>query len=115
MLVMIQWSGILVIPVGSQEREAERQKSGGGQVFFMRTREDISAKDGRLVLFEYAEEHPLLMSCIGMASRIKNYCKKGANGDPVNCEDFKYGDQTYNSSPYFLGKLKPGQALQVYY
>ena len=96
-----------------QEREGERQKSGGGQVFFMRTREDISAKDGRLVLFEYAEEHPLLMSCIGMASRIKNYSKKGLNGDPVSCDHLKYGDQVYNTSPYFLGKLQPGQVLQV--
>ena len=82
-------------------------------MFFMRTREDISAKDGRLVLFEYAEEHPLLMSCIGMASRIKNYSKKGINGDPVNCDHLKYGDQVYNTSPYFLGKLHPGQVLQV--
>jgi transcription initiation factor TFIID subunit 1 len=81
----------------------------------MRTREDISAKDGRLVLFEYAEEHPLLMSCIGMASRIKNYSKKGANGDPVSCEHLKYGDQVYNTSPYFLGKLHAGQVLQVIY
>ena len=52
-----------------QEREAERQKSGGGQVFYMREREDITGKDGRLVLFEFSEEHPLLMSCTGMASR----------------------------------------------
>ena len=56
--------------VSSQEREAERAKSGGGQVFFMRNKEDISAKDGRLTLFEYTEEHPLLLSCIGMASRL---------------------------------------------
>ena len=79
----------------------------------MRTREDISAKDGRLVLFEYAEEHPLLMSCIGMASRIKNYSKKSLNGDPVSCDHLKYGDQVYNTSPYFLGKLHSGQVLQV--
>ena len=45
-----------------QEREEERQASGGGDVFFMRAPEDLSGKDGDLVLVEFSEEHPLLMN-----------------------------------------------------
>lgn len=43
-------------------REQERMASGGGDVFFMRTPEDLSGKDGELVLIEFCEEHPPLMN-----------------------------------------------------
>lgn len=36
--------------------------SGGGDVFFMRTPEDLSGKDGDLVLVEFIEEHPPLVN-----------------------------------------------------
>ena len=32
--------------------------SGGGEVFFMRSPEDLSATDSHTVLMEYCEEHP---------------------------------------------------------
>ena len=59
-----------------KEREQERVASGGGEMFFMRTPEDLSAMDGEIVLAEYSEEHPPLISQIGMATRIKNYFKR---------------------------------------
>ncbi len=55
----------------------EREAAGGGEIFFMRTPEDVSGRDGELVLFEFSEEHPPLLSLIGMASKVKNYYKVG--------------------------------------
>eukprot|EP00116_Pleurobrachia_bachei_P001038 sb/3461300/ len=45
---------------------------------------------------------------------IKNYSKKNTNGDPASSEGLVYGEQVYSSSIYFLGKLHPGQVLQVF-
>lgn len=61
-----------------QQREAERLASGGGDVFFMRTPEDLSGKDGELILVEFCEEHPPLISQVGMCSKVKNYYKRTA-------------------------------------
>jgi transcription initiation factor TFIID subunit 1 len=61
-----------------QQREAERLASGGGDVFFMRTPEDLSGRDGEIVLVEFCEEHPPLISQVGMCTKIKNYYKRTA-------------------------------------
>jgi transcription initiation factor TFIID subunit 1 len=33
--------------------------------------QDLSGKDGDIVLFEYIEEYPPLMSFVGMCSKVK--------------------------------------------
>jgi hypothetical protein len=45
-----------------KQREQERAASGGGDVFFMRTAEDLTGRDGDLVLIEFCEEHPPLVN-----------------------------------------------------
>ena len=57
-------------------REQERQASGGGDMFFMRTAQDLTGKDGDLILAEYSEEYPPLIMQVGMATKIKNYYKR---------------------------------------
>lgn len=57
-------------------REQERQASGGGDMFFMRTCQDLTGKDGDLILAEYSEEYAPLIMQVGMASKIKNYYKR---------------------------------------
>lgn len=42
----------------------------------MRTPEDVSACDGELILAEYCEQHPPLLTGTGMATRIKNYYRR---------------------------------------
>ena len=42
----------------------------------MRSTDDLSPCDSRLVFFEYAEEHPLLLNNIGMAFKIKTYYRR---------------------------------------
>lgn len=49
-----------------QQRELERIASGGGDVFFMRNPEDLSGKDGELILVEFTEEHPPLMNQVSI-------------------------------------------------
>ena len=55
----------------------------GGDIFFMRTPEDVSGKDGEILLFEFMEEYPPLLSLVGMCSKIKNYFKRkpGSNSN----------------------------------
>jgi hypothetical protein len=59
-----------------QLRDQERLQFGGGEIFFMRTPQDLTSMDGDLVLAEYSEEYPPLLSQVGMASKIKNYYKR---------------------------------------
>ncbi|XP_045464560.1 transcription initiation factor TFIID subunit 1 isoform X2 [Harmonia axyridis] len=94
------------------QRESERMASGGGDVFFMRTPEDLSGKDGDLVLIEFCEEHPPLMNQVGMCSKVKNYYKRTAGKDmgPTN---YKYGEMAYAHTSPFLGILHPGQTIQA--
>lgn len=44
--------------------------SGGGDVFFMRTAEDLTGRDGDLILVEFCEEHPPLMNQVLLFSLI---------------------------------------------
>lgn len=45
-------------------------------MFFMRTPEDLTGKDGEMIVFEFSEEHPTLVMQVGMATKIKNYYKR---------------------------------------
>ncbi|KAG7516654.1 transcription initiation factor TFIID subunit 1-like isoform X3 [Solea senegalensis] len=94
-------------------REQERQASGGGDMFFMRTSQDLTGKDGDLVLAEYSEEYPPLIMQVGMASKIKNYYKRKPGKDP-GAPDCKYGETVYCHTSPFLGSLHPGQLLQAF-
>ncbi|XP_022830703.1 transcription initiation factor TFIID subunit 1 isoform X5 [Spodoptera litura] len=106
----------------AKQREAERLASGGGDVFFMRTPEDLSGRDGELVLVEFCEEHPPLISQVGMCSKIKNYYKRtaakgakraGANSKDEGPKPLKYGEVAYAHTSPFLGILPPGATQAV--
>ncbi|KAM9788696.1 LOW QUALITY PROTEIN: transcription initiation factor TFIID subunit 1 [Neosynchiropus ocellatus] len=94
-------------------REQERQASGGGDMFFMRTPQDLTGKDGELILAEYSEEYPPLIMQVGMATKIKNYYKRKPGKDP-GAPDCKYGETVYCHTSPFLGSLHPGQLLQAF-
>uniref|UniRef100_A0AAY4EQK9 Transcription initiation factor TFIID subunit n=1 Tax=Denticeps clupeoides TaxID=299321 RepID=A0AAY4EQK9_9TELE len=94
-------------------REQERQASGGGDMFFMRTSQDLTGKDGDLILAEYSEEYPPLIMQVGMATKIKNYYKRKPGKDP-GAPDCKYGETVYCHTSPFLGSLHPGQLLQAF-
>ena len=71
-LFYITFTNIIV----AQLREQERLASGGGDMFFMRTPEDLTGKDGELILAEFSEEFPPLLNQVGMATKMKNYYKR---------------------------------------
>ncbi|XP_075973606.1 TATA-box binding protein associated factor 1 isoform X2 [Anticarsia gemmatalis] len=96
----------------AKQREAERLASGGGDVFFMRTPEDLSGRDGELVLVEFCEEHPPLISQVGMCTKIKNYYKRTAAKDD-GPKPLKYGEVAYAHTSPFLGILPPGATQPV--
>ena len=97
----------------AKQREMERLAAGGGDMFFMRTPEDLSGKDGELILAEYSEEHPPLMMQVGMATKIKNYYKRrpGSNEAPP---ELVFGETTFTHTSPFLGSLVPGHSLQAF-
>ena len=96
----------------AKQREQERLAAGGGDMFFMRTPEDVSGKDGDLILCEYTEEHPPLMMQVGMATKIKNYYKRRLGKDS-GAPEFEFGETIYAHTTPFLGNLAPGQSLQA--
>lgn len=96
----------------AKQRETERMASGGGDVFFMRTPEDLTGRDGDLILIEFCEEHPPLMNQVGMCSKIKNYYKRKAAKDS-NPPQYRYGETAYAHTSPFLGILHPGQSIQA--
>lgn len=96
----------------AKTRELERIASGGGDVFFMRTPDDLTGRDGEIILVEFCEEHPPLMNQVGMCSKIKNYYKRKASKDSGPMEH-KYGEIAYAHTSPFLGILNPGHCIQV--
>lgn len=96
----------------AKQREVERIASGGGDVFFMRNPEDLSGKDGDIILAEFCEEHPPLMNQVGMCSKIKNYYKRKAEKDS-GPQDYVYGEVAFAHTSPFLGILHPGQCIQA--
>ncbi|KAJ8028294.1 Transcription initiation factor TFIID subunit 1 [Holothuria leucospilota] len=100
------------IKLKAKQREQERQASGGGEMFFMRTPEDLSGMDGDLVLFEFSEECPPQIMNVGMATKISNYFKRkpGTDSKPPTHE---YGETVFTHNAPFLGNLSPGESLQA--
>ncbi|XP_064607804.1 transcription initiation factor TFIID subunit 1-like isoform X1 [Liolophura sinensis] len=94
-------------------REQERQAYGGGDMFFMRTPQDLTAMDGELILAEYSEEYPPIMMQVGMATKVKNYYKRKPGKDN-NPPQFNYGELAYAHTSPFLGNLYPGQCIQAF-
>ncbi|XP_055958756.1 transcription initiation factor TFIID subunit 1 isoform X2 [Patella vulgata] len=93
-------------------REQERLAYGGGEMFFMRTPQDLTAMDGEIILCEFSEEYPPLMMQVGMATKIKNYYKRKPGKDS-NPPQFPYGELAYAHTSPFLGAIQPGVCIQA--
>ncbi|KAF0992521.1 hypothetical protein HZS_5209, partial [Henneguya salminicola] len=89
--------------------------SGSQEVFLMKTMKDLTAMNGHLVLIEYSEEYPLLVSHIGMNSILRTYFGASNNKEISPPKDLEYGDIVVipsNMSP-FLGSISPGESLMA--
>lgn len=78
----------------------------------MRGPDDLTGKDGELLLIEYCEEHPPLLSQVGMCSRIRNYYKRQAGKDKGPPE-LPYGEVVYAHTTPFLGIMQSGSCIQT--
>lgn len=102
----------------AQMREKQRTESGGGEMFFMHTPEDLSGKDAEIVLAECSEEYPPLLNQVGMATKIKNYMRRKTGFHHIDQETelvskYEYGEPAIVTTSPFLGTLLPGQSLQT--
>ena len=59
-----------------RRQQAMAEGGGGNAIFHMRTLNDLTALDGKLLFIEYSEEHPPLFNQPGMSSKIRNYYKR---------------------------------------
>ena len=82
-------------------------------MLFVRTQEDLSGKDGDLILAEYSEENPPLLSQVGMATKIINYYQPKAIKKP-GAPKLPFGETVYVHKSPFLGNLLQGQCLQSF-
>lgn len=102
----------------SQVREKQRIESGGGEMFFWHSPEDLSGRDGELILAECSEEYPPLLSQVGMATKIKNYARRkpGMHVNDLETDlisKYEFGEPIIGTNSPFLGALAPGQSLQT--
>ncbi|CAD5209353.1 unnamed protein product [Bursaphelenchus xylophilus] len=94
-----------------EQRRKQKMAEGGGDIFYMRTLNDLSGRDGKLLLIEYSEEHPPLLSQPGMASKIRNYYRRKTQKETEPTLEF--GESAFAMNAQFLGNLAPGQCLQA--
>ena len=80
----------------------------------MREARDLSGKDGDLVLVEYCEEYPPLISFVGMCSKIKNYYKRKPDRiEGQGPKELRFGELAFVHNSPFLGTMAPGQTMQA--
>ncbi|TNY19545.1 Atypical/TAF1 protein kinase [Rhodotorula diobovata] len=94
------------------------KKSEGAEA--MRGMQDITLKDtSNFVLWEYSEEHPPIISNVGMGSIIVNYYRKKAPEDPF-IPNLEIGQplllEGTDESPFkMFGFVHPGQTVTTLY
>ncbi|KAF2070503.1 hypothetical protein CYY_008169 [Polysphondylium violaceum] len=76
---------------------------------------DLSGREGRVVLVEYIEQNPPLISNVGMGMRIKNFYRKKNANDTHPLLNFEDGENIlldHNDETPFLGDIHSGTAVQ---
>ncbi|GAM23222.1 hypothetical protein SAMD00019534_063970 [Acytostelium subglobosum LB1] len=93
--------------------EDKTKQRGANRSDPMRHKLELSAREGRVVFVEYMEQHPPLLSNVGMATRICNYYRRKPNDDQfLNFDDGETIVLDHNDESPFLGEINPGIAIQ---
>lgn len=101
----------------SKKKKKDKKK---GHVDIIRNTKDLTLKDSTpFVLMEYSEEHPPIISNIGMGTLIINYYRKTEPKDEF-VPNLDIGEPFVldigDTSPFMnFGNVEPGQTISVYY
>uniref|UniRef100_A0A915MZI7 Transcription initiation factor TFIID subunit 1 histone acetyltransferase domain-containing protein n=1 Tax=Meloidogyne javanica TaxID=6303 RepID=A0A915MZI7_MELJA len=87
------------IRMSTQRRESS--EGSGFDIFLMREVHDLSGRDGTLLLMEYSEQFPPLLSQPGMASKIRNYYKRKPTKEQETTE-YEFGETSFSHTFPFL-------------
>ena len=76
---------------------------------------DLTGKAGRIIMAEYAEEHPPLLSRAGMCTLVRNYYRAPEKSTrPPQCDHGVIHNVGSRDASPFLGNLKRGVLLQSF-
>lgn len=101
----------------SKKKKKDKKK---GHVDIIRNTKDLTLKDSTpYVLMEYSEEHPPIISNVGMGTLIINYYRKTEPKDEF-VPNLDIGEPFVldigDTSPFMnFGNVEPGQTISVYY
>lgn len=104
--------GHFVKLIGQKKRHKKRFNRND----IIRHKKDLSAKEGRVVLIEYTEEFPPVITNMGMGAKIRNYYRRKDTNDNHHVA-FADGEsislQPEDESP-FIADLPPGIPVQSF-
>lgn len=121
-------AGASVLAAGGMSSPSGTSGTRVGSSFHVRRRDDLSAREGPLVLLEYMEQHPPLLSALGMGSRIVRYQRFAASDTSSSTTAASASSATPAAAPAFaphvevletesgyplLGGLPSGEAQTV--
>lgn len=101
----------------SKKKRRDKKK---GYIDVMRSTKDLTLKDSTpFVLMEYSEEHPPIISNMGMGTLVVNYYRKTEPKDE-HVPNLDIGEPFVldigDTSPFMnFGNVEPGQTIPVYY
>ncbi|KAI8335611.1 hypothetical protein BD560DRAFT_451101 [Blakeslea trispora] len=101
----------------SKKKKKDKKK---GHVDIIRSTKDLTLKDSsQFVLMEYSEEHPPIISNMGMGTLVINYYRKTEPKDEF-VPNVDIGEPFVldigDTSPFMtFGNVEPGQTISVYY
>jgi Protein of unknown function (DUF3591)/Bromodomain/Zinc knuckle len=97
-------------------RSRARRSADGDHGNAWRHRADLTSNVGELVLLEYLEREPLLLSNVGMATRVINYYRRRTRADKADHASLRHGDTVHvaptEPSP-LLGEVPRGDTVRA--
>ncbi|EXJ76223.1 uncharacterized protein A1O5_00731 [Cladophialophora psammophila CBS 110553] len=97
----------------------KHQKHRPALELYPTTKEISMADNSSIILLEYSEEHPLMLSQTGMGNKVINYYRKKSNDDSFRPK-YDIGETSMllpeDKSPFYIfGQIDPGETMTALY
>ncbi|CAM4921120.1 unnamed protein product [Rotaria socialis] len=79
----------------------------------IRTKSDLTARYGEILLFEYSEQYPVLLNEIGMFGKIRTYLRPQYFKAHTTAFEVDYGELIYTHASPFLWPIPRGLNIQT--